>query len=88
LDKEEGCIKITVLKRFDTKEVFKGPAVKAKYSGPFSIFKEGHVFYVDDSMPSQFCPYAWDAIFPLAMTLRLNGNFSEWYCEPGVAMAC
>jgi len=88
LDKEAGQIKITVLKRFDTKEVFKAPPVKAKYSGPCPMVKEGQVLYVDDSMPSEFCPYAWDAIFPSIVALRSNGNFSEWYDEPGVAVAC
>ncbi|MGA2309827.1 MAG: TIGR04076 family protein [Candidatus Bathyarchaeia archaeon] len=88
LEKEAGRIKVTVLKRFDTKEVFKDPPVKAKYSGPCPVFKEGQVFYVDDSMPSGFCPYAWDAIFFAVITLKSNGNFSEWYDEPGVAVGC
>jgi uncharacterized repeat protein (TIGR04076 family) len=89
LDKEAGRLKITVLKRFDTKEVFKDPPVKAKYSGPCSMFKEGQVFYVDrSSMPSGFCPFAWDAIFWAVVTLESDGNFSEWYDEPGVAVVC
>ena len=88
MDKEASPIRITVLKRFDTKEVFKNPPVKAKYSGPCPVFKEGQVFHVDDTMPSDFCPYAWDAMFPNILTLRSNGNFSEWYEEPGVAVAC
>jgi len=88
LDEKAGRIKITVLKRFGTEEVFKDPPVKAKYSGPCPIFKEGQVFYVDDSMPKGFCPYAWDAIFWAVITLRSNGNFSEWYDESGVAVGC
>jgi uncharacterized repeat protein (TIGR04076 family) len=88
LDKETSSIKITVLKLFDTKEVFKDPPVKAKYSGPCPVFKEGQVFHVDDNMPSDFCPYAWDTIFPYIITIRANGNFREWYEEPGVAVAC
>ena len=88
MDKEAGRTKITVLRLFDTKEVFEDPPVKAKYSGPCPVFKEGQVFYVDDSMPSGFCPYAWDAIFPLIMTLRFGGNCFEWYEEPGVGVTC
>ncbi len=88
MDKEASPIRITVLKRFDTEEVFKDPPVKAKYSGPCPVFKEGQVFHVDDSMPSNFCPYAWDTMFPYIITLRSNGNFNEWYEEPGVAVAC
>ncbi|MGA3191401.1 MAG: TIGR04076 family protein [Candidatus Bathyarchaeia archaeon] len=86
MNKEAGRVKITVLKRFDTKEVFKVPPVKAKYSGPCPIFKEGQVFHIDDRMPSGFCPYAWDVIFGGVVTLKSNGNFSDWYDEPGVAV--
>ena len=86
MDKEAGPLRITVRKRFDTEEVFKDPPEKAKYSGPCPVFREGQVFCVDDIMPSDFCPYAWDTIFPYIITLRSNGNFSEWYEEPGVAV--
>jgi len=89
LEKKANRTKVTVLKRFDTKEVFKEPPVKAKYSGPCPVFKEGQVLYVDGvTMPSGFCPYAWDAIFWAVITLKSNGNFSEWYDEPGVAVVC
>lgn len=88
MGKEASRIKIAVLRCFDTGEVFKDPPVKAKYSGPCPIFKEGQVFYVDDSMPSGFCPYAWSTIFPLIMTLRFDGNCYEWYEEPGVGVTC
>jgi len=37
--------------------VFKDPPVKAKYSGPCPILKEGQAFDVDDSIPRGFCPY-------------------------------
>jgi len=87
LGEKAGRVKITVLKRFDTGEVFKDSPVKAKYSGPCHVFKDGQVFYVDDTMPSGFCPFAWDAIFWAVITLKSNGNFSEWYDEPGVAVA-
>ena len=88
MEDQASKVKITVLKRFNPEEVFKDQPVKAKYSGPCAIFKEGQVFYVDDSMPTGFCPYAWDAIFWVIVTLRSNGNFSEWYEEPGVAVVC
>jgi len=38
-------------------------------------------------MPNGFCPYAWDTIFTMIMTLKFGGNCSEWYEEPGVAVA-
>jgi uncharacterized repeat protein (TIGR04076 family) len=88
LSNEANPIKITVLKRFDTKEVFKDSPVKAKYSGPCPGFKEGQVFHVDVSMPNKFCPYAWNVIFPMIMTLRFGGNFPKWYEESRVAVVC
>ncbi len=88
MDKEAGPIRVTVLKRFGVEEVFKDPPVKAKYGGPCPVFKEGRVFHVDDCMPSDFCPYAWGTLFPYIVALRANGNFNEWYEEPGVAVAC
>lgn len=88
MKKEANRISVTVLRLFDTKEVFKDPPVKAKYSGQCPIFKEGQVFQVDVNIPKGFCPYAWDAIFPMIMTLKFGGNCSEWYKEPGVAVGC
>jgi uncharacterized repeat protein (TIGR04076 family) len=46
LENETTRTKITVLKCFDMKEVFKKPPFKAKYSGPCPVFKKGQVFYV------------------------------------------
>lgn len=88
LIKEEGPIKITVLKRFDTKEVFRDLPVRAKYSGPCPDFKEGQVFIVNDITPTGFCSYAWDIIFPYVKALKSGNNFFEWYEEPGVVVAC
>ena len=88
LEKGTSLTKITVLKCFDTEEVFKKPPIKAKYSGPCPMFKEGQTFCVDDVMPDGFCPYAWVSIFPLIMTLRFGGNCFEWYEEPGAGVGC
>ena len=85
-----SSVKITVLRRFSTEEVFKEPPVKAKYSGPCPAFKDGQEFIIDGDkpplMPEEFCPYAWDSIFWGVMALRSNGNFREFYEEPGVAV--
>jgi uncharacterized repeat protein (TIGR04076 family) len=93
LVKRASNVKITVLRRFSTEEVFKDPPVKAMYSGPCPIFEDGQVFHVVDEdelpqMPKGFCPYAGDAIFWGVMTLRSHGDFLEWYDEPGVAVWC
>ena len=83
-------VKITVLRRFSTDEVFKDPPVKAKYSGRCSALKDGQEFIVTEEkslvMPEGFCPFAWDSIFWAVMTLRSNGDFLEWYEDPGVAI--
>ena len=78
--------KITVLRGFDTAEVFKEPPIKARYSGPCPLHKVGQIFSVDDVRPDGFCPYAWDALFPTLMTLRFGGDFSEWYDDAGTAV--
>lgn len=81
-------VKVTVIRRFNPEEVFKVPPVKAKYSGPCPVFEEGQEFIVDDTMPNGFCPYAWAVLRDGIMTLGANGNFSDWYEEPGVAVSC
>ena len=80
--------KITVLKCFDTAEVFKDPPIKAKYSGPCPIHREGQTFSADLSMPDGFCPLAWDVLFPYVVALGSGGNFFEWYDEPGAVVGC
>jgi len=90
-------VKITVLRRFSTEEVFKDPPVKAKYKGPCLAFKVGQEFTIDTSpepffnlrvpvKPEGFCPIAWDSIFWGVMALRSNSDFLEWYEDPGVAI--
>jgi uncharacterized repeat protein (TIGR04076 family) len=88
LSNDAKPIKITVLKRLDPTEVFQDAPVKAKYTGPCPGYKEGQVFHVDTSMPPDFCPHAWNAIFPMILTLKFGGNFLKWYDEPGVAVGC
>jgi uncharacterized repeat protein (TIGR04076 family) len=90
LERKTNYLEITVLKRFDINEVFVDLPIKIKYSGPCPVFKEGQVFQVDEycCRPKEFCTWAWEAMFPMIMTLRFGGNFSEWYEDPGVAVAC
>jgi uncharacterized repeat protein (TIGR04076 family) len=92
LERKASYLEITVLKRFDTNEVFKDLPIKAKYSGPCPVFKEGQVFQVDEHCcrPSKFCTWAWEAMFAIIMTLRFGGNpwYPEYFDEPGVAVAC
>jgi uncharacterized repeat protein (TIGR04076 family) len=88
---KKAYVEITVLKRFDTKDVFKDLPIKAKYSGPCPVFKEGQVFQVDEycCRPKEFCTWAWETMFALIMTLRFGGDlWREYYEEPGVVVAC
>jgi uncharacterized repeat protein (TIGR04076 family) len=90
LEKKTNYLEITVLKRFDIAEVFKEPPIKTKYTGKCPVFEEGQVFQVDEycQRPKEFCTWAWEAMFPMIMTLRFGGNFPEWYEDAGVAVAC
>ena len=91
MERKASYLEITVLKLFDTKEVFKDPPIKAKYSGPCPVFKEGQVFQVDEycCRPKEFCTWAWEAMFAMIMTLRFGGDlWGEYYEEPGVVVTC
>lgn len=92
MEKKASYLEITVLKRFDTKEVFEDLPIKIKYSGQCPVFKEGQVFQVDEycCRPKEFCTWAWEAMYPMIMTLRFGGNpwYPEYYKDPGVAVAC
>lgn len=91
MERKASYLEITVLKLFDTKEVFKDPPIKAKYSGPCPVFKEGQIFQVDEycCRPKEFCTWAWEAMFAMIMTLRFGGDlWGEYYEEPGVVVTC
>lgn len=88
MDSEATKVNISVLRVFHPEEVFKEsptPTIK----GPCSIFKEGGAYtYNGFEQPKGFCPIAWQAIYPYALTLYKGGDFSSWYGEPGVAILC
>lgn len=91
MERKASYLEITVFKLFDTKEVFKDPPIKAKYSGPCPVFKEGQIFQVDEycCRPKEFCTWAWEAMFAMIMTLRFGGDlWGEYYEEPGVVVTC
>ena len=94
-EKPLSKVKITVLRCFKPEEVFKDLPVKAKYlnGNPCPLHEEGQIFYLEDDAtgdrgPEGFCWYAWNAIMPYTMTLRHQGDFDEWYEEPGVCVLC
>jgi uncharacterized repeat protein (TIGR04076 family) len=62
----------------------KGPPLDA-----CGVYEDGQVFYVetDGRMPEGFCPWAWDDIYKVVLTLGFHGNF-QWFDEPGVSVNC
>jgi len=81
-------VKITVLRVFHPKEVFKEAPTPAKKEA-CSIFKVGDIYIYDGfEQPKGFCPVAWQAVYPYALTLYEGGDFTSWYGEPGVAILC
>jgi len=87
-------VDITVLKTMKPDEVFGSPPVRATYSDPCPVFREGQTISVDarnPRMPEGFCKYAWDAIYPVGWEVVAQGMDHEWYEEPGkglVVAAC
>lgn len=82
-------LRITILKRFDTKEIFDPLPIKITYSGPCSFFQDGQEFIIEqENQPKGFCPHAWNAIFPYVVTLRNYGDFRQWYDEDGACVVC
>lgn len=85
---EAAEVKITIMRVFSPEEVFKESPTPAE-KGPCLIFKLGDVFvYYGFEQPDGFCPIAWQAIYPYALTLYKGGDFTSWYGEPGVAILC
>ena len=81
-------VKITVLRVFHPEEVFKEALTSAKKEA-CSIFKVGDIYAYDGfEQPKGFCPVAWQAVYPYALTLYKGGDFTSWYGEPGLAILC
>jgi uncharacterized repeat protein (TIGR04076 family) len=92
-------VKITVLKTPNIWEGFKEEPIKARYSGPCPIFFEGQEFIVDAKQPkitlattstkgTGFCPYAWEALFPMGWKYYEEGANAEWYENDKVVISC
>src|SRR5512136_2069678 len=96
VDKYPSDVKITVVKRLSSEELFKdNPPVKTSYMTACSIFSDGQVFNVgstrsrliDYKMPEGFCPFAWDALYPWIISLAFRADYSAFYPgNPGVSI--
>jgi uncharacterized repeat protein (TIGR04076 family) len=86
---ESGKLKITVLKRTDTKQIFGDDPPMGQAIEACGVFKEGQEFIVDENgaMPEGFCHWAWNDIYKVAAALMYGGSF-PWMKEEGTSVSC
>ena len=84
--------KITVIKRsFNAEIVDQYVADERKLTlGPCEVFTEGQEFITDvfSTIPTGFCPWAWDDIYKELVGFASGGNFGIWYQDPNSIIAC
>ncbi|UCE96650.1 MAG: TIGR04076 family protein [Candidatus Bathyarchaeota archaeon] len=86
---EKRELKITVLKRTDTKQIFGDNPPMGQEIEACNLFKEGQEFIVSENgeMPEGFCHWAWNDIYKKVITLMYGGNF-PWMKEKGTSVSC
>ncbi|NIO36305.1 TIGR04076 family protein [Candidatus Bathyarchaeota archaeon] len=86
---ENGKLKITVLKRTDSKQIFGDNPPMGQAMDACGRFKEGQEFIVNENlkMPDGFCQWAWNDINKKVITLMFGGNF-PWMKEEGTSVSC
>jgi uncharacterized repeat protein (TIGR04076 family) len=86
---ENRRLKITVLKKTDTKQIFGETSPLGQSLDACTVFTEGQVFIVDEKgeMPEGFCHWAWNDIFKKVVTLMYGGNL-PWMKEKGTSISC
>lgn len=82
-------LKITVLKKTDSKQIFGDAPPMGQAIEACSRLKEGQVFIVNEDlgMPEGFCHWAWNDIFKKVITLSFGGDF-PWMNEKGTSVSC
>ncbi len=84
-------IKITVVRRLNREEIFRGVEAGCSSASPpvCPLFCEGQTFLADmKSMPEGFCPGAYADLFRYICGLEAGANY-EWVREKGkVLVAC
>lgn len=75
---ECGRVKITILKKLSTQEIFGDNPPTGESSAACNQFEEGQEFVVgeDGGMPDGFCHWAWNDLYKVVTTLKYGGNFS------------
>ena len=86
---ERSKLKITVLKKTDTKQIFGDKPPMGQAIDACSLFEVGQEFIVgeDGGMPEGFCHWAWNDLYKVVTTLRFGGNF-PWMKEKGTSVSC
>jgi uncharacterized repeat protein (TIGR04076 family) len=86
---ESSRVKIKVLKKTDTKQIFGDKPPMGQAIEACSVFREGQEFTVeeDGKMPEGFCSWAWNDLYKTVTTLRFGGNF-PWMNEEGTGVFC
>lgn len=82
-------VKITVLKKTDSKQIFGDNPPMGQAIEACTVFKEDQEFIVgeDGGMPEGFCHWAWNDIYKTVITLMFGGNF-PFMKEEGTAVSC
>jgi len=86
---ERNKVKITVLKKTDTKQIFGDNPPMGQSIEACSVFEEGQEFIVgeDGKMPEGFCHWAWNDIYKVITALKFGGDF-PWMKEKGTSVSC
>ena len=86
---ESSRVKITVVKKTDSKQIFGDNPPMGQEIDACSVFREGQEFTVGEGcdMPKGFCHWAWNDIHKKVVTLMFGGNF-PWMKEEGTSVSC
>jgi uncharacterized repeat protein (TIGR04076 family) len=86
---ESSKVKITILKKTDSKQIFGDNPPMGQAIEACNVFKEGQEFIVseDGDMPEGFCHWAWNDLYKAVITLSCGGNL-PWMKEKGTSVSC
>jgi uncharacterized repeat protein (TIGR04076 family) len=84
-------LKITVLKKLSSKEVYGQalPEIAENMSPYCDRLEVGQEFLVEEpgAIPPGFCTWAWHDIYPAVTGLRFGGNY-PWITREGLIYSC
>lgn len=82
---EKSEVRITVLKKLSSQEIFGDNAPLRKIAKACPVFEVGQLFIVgeDGEMPKGFCHWAWNDIYKVVTALRYGANWESETKEKG-----